>query len=169
MFCQKCGSELQAGANFCGKCGQALGTLPAVAGEGGAAALPQATPQGKTFLDKGGVVVTDAILRTPTGASFPIRNISSVIVEQKSPNVLVLILAIVLALPALGGILSGSLIGWILAVGAAALWFVATRCPYYLKLGSGGVPQTAIESNDGALLREVEAAIGEAVLHIQRR
>jgi uncharacterized membrane protein YvbJ len=93
MFCQQCGSKCDESAKFCSACGASLA--------GGAApekVTPENTLDEKVFYNSAGIFVSDAVFKTATGESYPIRNISSVSVAIKPVNIIAVLLAVVLSL-----------------------------------------------------------------------
>lgn len=164
MFCQKCGRKNEDDSKFCGACGASLTGGPAPSGP--AVHLPLTE---KIFLNKGGIMVSDAVFKTQTGSSYPVRNISSVSVTTKSASIIVMILVVILTL--IGGLAIFSpapAFGWVLLFMSAPMWWYVLVRPSHLMIGAGGVLQTAIESHDESQLQGVAKAINEAILYIQR-
>lgn len=163
MFCQKCGAQCDDEAKFCSACGSSLVALTVTA-----ASNSETTLQEKVFFNSGEVLVSDAVFKSNTGASYPIRNISSVAVER-GPASFAFLFA--LALTTFGVFLmpanfGAGLISVLLSI---PLWRIhANNRSYILVVGSGGVLQTAIESTDGAFLKRIAATINDAIVYIQR-
>lgn len=163
MFCQKCGGEQEKGAKFCQGCGK-----PTVGADSNSPVQVGEPLQEKVFLSNGGILVSDVVFKTNSGASYPIRNISSVSVAVKPNNVFVVLIAIVLTLLGLFFGFVNVVIGFILVLLSGPFWYVASDRPYQLKIGAGGVLQTAIESTNENQLDDVARAINDSILYIQR-
>lgn len=124
--------------------------------------------QEKVFLNDGGILVSDVIFKTSYGASYPIRNISSVSVAAKPASGLLVVVAIVLVLFGLFCMAGNVLIGFIFVSLSIPFWYMASNRPHQLKIGAGGVLQTAIESTNQNELDSVARAINDSILYIQR-
>lgn len=167
MFCQECGNKRQPDAKFCGNCGKGFD----VHNGGGANSRDRNdTSFGeKIFFTHGPLSVSDATFTTYLGASYPIRNITSVSVSAKGPGWLLRVMTVVLlmfGLVALFGI-SVSLGVILLGLSAICLYALSTTT-YQLRIGAGGVLQTAIESHDSQQLHGIAKAINEAIVYLQR-
>jgi hypothetical protein len=134
----------------------------------GNATVTQEPLEKKVFLERSGVLVSDAVFQTSTGASYPIRNISSVAVAYKPAHILVLLPAIVLTLFGLF-VLAGSVtLGLVFLLLGVPFWYMLSDRPHQLQLGAGGIFQTAIESDDVSELNGIAGAINDSLLYIQR-
>jgi hypothetical protein len=174
MFCEQCGNKCNDDAKFCSACGTALvGTTKTAAPIADAAhtqinpPTPQNALEEKIFFNAGGVFVSDAVFKTGMGTSYPIRNISSVSVDIKE-SILLLLCAAVVTLFGFFIMIGSFVAGMIFLALAGALWWLYMQRPHLLKIGSGGVLQTAIESSDEPYLNNIAKAINDAILYIQR-
>ena len=165
MFCQHCGGKHEQEAKFCPECGKPVSSGGSNANE----VLVEAMPlEERVFLDQGGILVSDAVFKTSLGASYPIRNISSVSVAPKPTNSFVLILAILVTLFGLFLMIGSVVVGMIVMAFSAPFWFMLGNTAHQLKIGAGGVLQTAIESSNQNQLDLIAKAINESILYIQR-
>lgn len=164
MFCSNCGSKTVEPAKFCTHCGSPISSRSPPVTDAAIEPLSEET----VFLNEGGVFVSDTVFRSPSGANYPVRNISSVSIGRKRSYLGAIIGGILSALGLfvlIGGSVGVSIFFISLSV---PFWvYFATR-PYYLEIGAGGVLQTAIESTNVQQLQSVSNAINDAILHIQR-
>lgn len=168
MFCTQCGSHAPETAKFCNSCGLNLQPFVAALKEAPKSSdIPRSL--GRVFLDTSGVVVTEAVFKASAGSSYPIRNITSVSVRRRTPNVLISIVAVGLTFFGLLILMLGSVLIGLLACGIGGMfwWNIATQ-PFELRVGSGGVEQVAIESKEEEHLQRIALSINEAVLEMQR-
>lgn len=170
MFCTNCGIEIADSVKFCSNCGTRTGessgaatqTIPSASGD---------TAQARIFHDQGDILVSDAVFSTAGGASYPIRNISSVVVQQKPVNLLVALAGGALTL--LGALFlfagkDGILFSIICFLISWPFWHVVNNRPYRLMIGAGGVQQMAIEGAEKEPLETIAGAINTAIVTIQR-
>ncbi len=165
MFCQNCGNRQEEGAKFCQGCGRA------VAGEVTAPTEPAkiAEPlQAKIFLESGGILVSDVVFKTSSGASYPIRNISSVSVAEKPASWFVMLMAVTLTLFGLFVALGSIPVAFVIFALSTPFWYMVSNRPHQLKIGAGGVLQIAIENSNVNQLDSVARAINDSILYIQR-
>jgi hypothetical protein len=169
MYCPKCGSKNEDGAKFCSACGNALITVETIASSiANAPSQPKPLAE-KVFFEQGGVLVSDAVFRTTTGSSYPIRNISSVTVAQKPSNWLVVLIAGALTIfgLAVAGTGGGG-VSLVFIIPGIFFWIILFNRPYQLKIGAGGVLQMAIEDSNEGRLNQVARSINDAIIYIQR-
>jgi|SRR5450631_583526 len=169
MYCSQCGKSCPPDAKFCANCGARVDTTEDVT-QGTAIGAPPAEQHAfeRVFLDSAGVVVTEAVFKTGTGSSYPIRNISSVLVVKKPAGAGVIVFASAFLLLGFFMLLGSAPVGLFFLVIAALFIANIVTQPYQLQVGSGGVNQVAISSKNEAELRRIAAAINEAVLNLQR-
>ena len=123
----------------------------------------------KVFLDRPGILVTNSIFSISPGSSFPIRNISSVSVDRDPPRWLSWILAIVFTVNAFVFMSVNPAFGFVTLMFSIPFWYRALNRAYRLRIGAGGAPQIAIDSQSAATLEEVADAINGAILYMQSR
>jgi hypothetical protein len=163
MFCQNCGSKQEAGAKFCAGCGKPVAESTANASISIAEPLEE-----KVFWNNGGILVSDVVFRTNLGASYPIRNISSVSVALKPASSGLMLVAIVLTLFGLFMMFGSAPVGFVFLLLSAPFWYMVSNRSHQLLIGAGGVLQTAIESTNSSELDRVAKAINDSILYIQR-
>lgn len=162
MFCQKCGQRNNELAKFCGTCGTSISS--------DASANPTEESKGfaeRIFFNENGILVSSALFKTDSASSYPIHNISSVSVARKNANGIVILLAYALLLFGLFLMLGSVKVGMIFIGLSTPFWIIHANRPYQLKIGSGGVFQTAIESKDESQLQKIAKTINEAIIFIQ--
>lgn len=166
MYCTNCGTQRAASANFCGNCGTRHGATED--------ALPVREPINQSpqiFHNEGGFIVNEVVFSTEDGASYPIRNITSVVVKPKPTNPVTVVLAVLLILLGmLFGMAGKNLIfvAVILFVLSIPFWYVIHNRPYMLLVGAGGVLQIAVEGYDKEPLEVIACAVNNAVAKIQQ-
>lgn len=167
MFCQNCGTQQEASAKFCHGCGKPVAGEVTRTNEPSQIAEPL---QEKIFWSQGGVLVSDVVFKTGSGSSYPIRNISSVSVTAKRANGFVAVMGIALTLLGLFSMMGAGnvAVGFVLLGFSAPFWFMASNTAHQLKIGAGGVLQTAIESPNASQLNNIARAINDSILYIQR-
>jgi Family of unknown function (DUF6232) len=165
MFCQQCGTKQEVGAKFCPGCGKPHASEVLH----GNPPTPEPQPlQEKVFLNEGGILVSDAVFRTVTGASYPIRNISSVSVETKKPSGFLVFLAGLVMLFGLFLMAVSVGVGFTVILISIPFWYLGTNTSHELRIGAGGVLQTAITSKNSGELNGVASAINDSILYLQR-
>ncbi|MFZ6678214.1 DUF6232 family protein [Undibacterium sp. Tian12W] len=164
MFCSKCGSEVQADAKFCNSCGASLNVDVPPAPQRNNDVVVE-----KVFMDRHGVYVSDVMFRLSTGANFPIRNLTSVTVSQKSGNVLLFILALFSTLFSLIMVFNVPFVGFVMLALSAVFFILYFQRDWQLKVGAGGIIQVAIQDKNKAYLDSVATAINESLAYMERK
>jgi uncharacterized membrane protein YvbJ len=162
MFCQKCGQKNSDLAKFCSACGNPMSVDTVTNPIETTTNLVE-----KVFFNENGILVSSALFKTDSASSYPIRNISSVSVARKDANGIVILFAYALSLFGLF-LMFGSVGAGAVFIGLSIpFWIAHSNRAYQLKIGSGGVFQTAIESQDEGQLQKIAKSINEAIIFIQ--
>lgn len=122
----------------------------------------------KIFLDRPGVLVTNAMFSVSPGASYPIRNISSVSIVRDPPRWISWILAVVITVNAFMLMGFNPTVGFGIILLSIPFWYRALNRCYQLRIGAGGILQVAIGSRSASTLQEVADAVNGAILYMQK-
>ncbi|MBC3920137.1 zinc ribbon domain-containing protein [Undibacterium sp. CY18W] len=163
MFCSKCGSEAQVNAKFCDNCGNSL------SGDVAPAARTDDVAVEKIFMDQHGVYVSDAMFKLASGKSYPIRNLTSVVVSRKSGSILLFIISLFITLLGLMLLVSSPVVGLVTLLFSGMSWTFFMQRDWQLKIGAGGIIQVAIEDKNKNYLDSVATAINESLVYLQRK
>jgi hypothetical protein len=164
MFCGKCGTELSDDSAFCRKCGQPLSTVITTAtGTTGTAAAVAPTPEReKTFLEKGGVAVTNTRFIVP-GQTYAMAGVTSVRFERIEPKRVWPLLLTLVGLVCLGFPDTRGFGVLLLVVGI--LWLVLVKADFAVVLSSASGEVRAIKNKDSEFINSIVRALNDAIVY----